>query len=327
MEARGEMVASRFQLEALVDCSERYAIWRALDELSNRRVAMKRLVARAASDPTMATRFAEEARFTRMMGCENIVRWVADGSDAEGAWLATEWVEGVSALQLLSRRNRALSPSAALAVAVDLLGALAAAHGPGVEVIHRGVVPSHVLLGSDGVTRLTGLGLAKRVGHARFSSCEARPGDRTVYLPPEALLGGVHGVRGDLYAVAAVLWELFSGRFLSSYLQGREGPEIARPPLRRVHSDVPAPIAAVIDQALSLDPRQRPPSATAMAFALRRAGLRCGVEASRDDLAVSVWGASRLSSEGEDRIGRAQLVRRRYLNPAVVRTAAEKAVA
>ncbi|MEZ4390883.1 MAG: serine/threonine-protein kinase [Polyangiales bacterium] len=327
MDVRNELVGGRFRLEASIDSSERYAVWRAIDEATEGRVALKRLQGRAATDSVMQGRFTDEARFTRMMGCPHVVRWVADGVDAQGPWLATEWVEGVSALQLLQRRNRALSLSAVLSVGAALLGALAAAHGPGVEVIHRGVVPSHVLLGADGVTKLTGLGLAKHASHARLAARGDLPSDRAVYSPPESLRGEVHGVRGDLYAVGAVLWELFSGRRLESYLPSRAALESPRPALRRVHSDVPAPLAEVIDQALSLDPLSRPPSATVMAFALRRAGLRCGVEASRDELGVCVWGANRLSAEGEERLGRAKLVRRRYINPVVVAPAAKRAVA
>ncbi len=326
MDARDVVIADRFRLETLVDSSERYAIWRAQDGATERRVALKRLQGRAADDPEAQRRFADEARFTRMMACPNVVRWVADGGDERGPWLATEWVDGVAASQLLARRNRALNPAAALSVGLDLLAALAAAHGPGVEVIHRGVVPSHVLLGSDGVARLTGLGLARHVAHARLASAPTF-GDRAAYLPPESLRGEVHGPRGDLYAVGAVLWELFSGRRLDAYLPTRAALDHPRPALRKVHSDVPGPLAQIVDQALALDPLKRPPSATVMSFALRRAGARCGVEPSRDELSVSVWGASRLSSEGETRLGRAQVVRRRYIEPVSAVTAPRRAVA
>lgn len=312
MDAREDVVAGRFRLEAAIDSTERYAVWRAVDLRSGARVAFKRLRAPHASDPALLRRFADEARFTKMLCSPHVVAWVADGADAQGPWLALEWIDGVDAAQLLARRNTALSVSAGLAVGLDLLAALAAAHGPGVEVIHRGVVPSHVLIGNDGLTRLTGIGLARHAAHARLGARDAAS-DRAVYAPPEAVHGDVHGPRGDLYAVGAVLWELLSGRRLDAYLPTRTSLSHARPPLRRVHSDVPASIADVVDQALSLDPLERPPSASVMAFALRRAAARAGVEPSRDDLSVTVWGAQRLSSEGESRIGRAQIVRRRYI--------------
>lgn len=317
MDARDDVVAGRFRLEASVDSTERYAVWRALDLRSSARVAFKRLREGHAQDPALQRRFADEVRFTKLMCSPHVVGWVADGVDAQGPWLASDWVDGVDAEQLHARRNAALSVPAGLAVALDLLSALAAAHGPGVEVVHRGVVPSHVLIGNDGVTRLTGLGLAKHAAHARLGAREPSA-DRAVYAPPEAIRGEVHGARGDLYAVGAVLWELLSGRRLEAYLPARAGLLLARPPLRRVHSDVPAAVADVVDQALSLDPLERPPSATVMAFALRRAAARCGLEPSRDDLAVTVWGACKLSSESDARLGRAQLVRRRYIQPAPV---------
>lgn len=287
-------------------------MWRAVDLRSGAKVAFKRLRDPHAQDQVLQRRFADEVRFTKMLCSPHVVSWVADGVDAKGPWLASEWVDGVDAAQLHARRNTALAVPAALAVGLDLLAALSTAHGPGVEVIHRGVVPSHVLIGNDGLTRLTGLGLAKHAAHARLGARDAGAA-RAVYAPPEAIRGDVHGPRGDLYGVGAVLWELLSGRRLDAYLPTRAALLLPRPPLRRVHSDVPAALADVIDQALALDPLERPPSATVMAFALRRAAARCGVEPSRDDLSVTVWGACKLSSDGESRLGRAQMVRRRYI--------------
>jgi len=243
--------------------------------------------------------FVDEALTTAALQHPNIVRYLDAGSDAHGPWMCLEWVDGLSAQELHRQRRAPMTPGAVLALAQDLLAALAAAHGPATAVIHRDVSLANVLVGRDGIARLADFGLARSLARPRAHAVGTARG-KIGYLAPEVLHGALHGTRADLYATGVVLWELLAGRRLFSGVARRaELPRAylssPRPALRTVNPEVPAAFAAVIDRALSLDPADRPPSALAMAQDLDAAAAVADLTASREELSVAVWGALTLA--------------------------------
>lgn len=298
----GERVASRYLIEHLAGTGGMAVVWRATDLRDYTPVAIKRILDAKRDDPEARAMFADEASITGSIRHPNAVSLLAQGSDAKGPWMALEWVEGVSGHELLTARRAPLGLRATLALALDVLQALAATHGPGVGVTHRDVAPANVLVGIDGVTRLADYGLARSIARARVNAPGTAKG-KIGYLPPEVLRGSIHGTRGDIYGVGAVLWELLAGRRLfagvaqksalaHAYLHAR------RPVLVSARPDLPDPIAAVVDSALSLDPARRPPNAMAMAERLLTAAAREGVTASSGELSMAVWGARKAMAEG-----------------------------
>lgn len=297
----GERVASRYLIEHLAGTGGMATVWRATDLRDHTPVAIKRMLDGLRGDPEARAMFDDEVAATGAIRHPNVVSLLGHGSDDKGPWIALEWVEGVSGHELLTARRAPVGLRATLAVALDVLQALAATHGPGVGVIHRDVAPANVLVGIDGVSHLADYGLARSIARARVNAPGTAKG-KIGYLPPEVLRGSIHGTRGDIYGVGAVLWELLAGRRLfagvaqksalaHAYLHAR------RPVLVSARPDVPDAIANVIDSALSLDPARRPPNAMAMAERLLTAAAREGVTASPDELSMAVWGARRALTE------------------------------
>lgn len=293
----GARVAGRYLVEHLAGTGGMARVWRATDLTDYTPVALKRMLDPLRDAPDARAMFADEAAITRSLRHPNVVGALAHGSDDDGPWLALEWVEGVNAHELITARRAPLGVRATLALAVDLLQGVAALHGPGVGVIHRDVAPANTLVGIDGVTRLADFGLARSIARARVNAVGTAKG-KVAYMPPEVLRGSIHGTRGDLYGVGAVLWELLAGRRLFagvthksalawSYLNAR------RPLLLSAAPDVPLPLAAVIDSALDLDPSRRPPGAHAMIDRLLTAADRAGLTPSADELSIAVWSARR----------------------------------
>lgn len=311
-------VAGRYVLEQVAGSGGMARVWRATDARSHGCVAIKRILEGLRGDGEVRAMFDDEAAITASIAHPNVVRLLDRGVDTEGPWLALEWVDGLNAHEIVATRKAPMGVRAALSLGVDVLHALAATHGPGVGVIHRDVAPANVLVGLDGVARLADYGLARSIARARVNAAGTAKG-KIGYLPPEVLRGSIHGTRGDLYGVGAVLWELLAGRRLfagvtsksalaHAYLHGQ------RPRLESVNPSVPSAVAAVIDSALSIDPARRPPNALAMAERLLTAAERDAVEPSPSELSVAVWGARRALA-GNDARRRAELVRAGVIAP------------
>lgn len=298
----GERVAGRYLVEHHAGTGGMATVWRATDLRDHTPVAIKRMRDELRVTVEGRAMFADEAAITGSITHPNVVALLDQGADAGGPWMALEWVEGVSGHELVTARRAPLGPRAALALALDLLRALGATHGPGVGVTHRDVAPANVLVGIDGVTRLADFGLARSIARARVNAPGSAKG-KIGYLPPEVLRGALHGTRGDIYGVGAVLWELLAGRRLFAGVAQKSALAYAylharRPLLVSARPEVPDGVAAVIDSALSLDPARRPPNAQAMAERLEAAAALEGVSPSREELSQAVWTVRRALAEG-----------------------------
>ena len=217
-----------------------------------------------------------------------------------------DYVEGesLSVIQQVLRHRGARMPlGIALKILDDVLSGLHAAHelrgddGAPLCVVHRDVTPHNILVGVDGVSRLTDFGVAK--AQARLT--KTSPGlvkGKIAYMSPEQAQGKTLDRRVDVWAVGVVAWEAFSG---SRMHDGTNDPvlmlKIARDPpmrLRHVRPELPRELDAVLASALAMDPRSRSPTAEALADAFRDAAARAAVSPAdarevRDFLLDSSW--------------------------------------
>ena len=132
--------------------------------------------------------------------------------------LVMEWIEGVDLAELVraaTKSGRRLPLDVVSAIACDVLAGLHAAHesrrddGLALEIVHRDVSPQNILVGFDGVVRVTDFGVAKaawRQQHTEHGAIKGKLG----YLAPEQLTG-LADRRADVFGVGVVLWELLTG--------------------------------------------------------------------------------------------------------------------
>ena len=155
-------------------------------------------------------------------------------------------------------------------------------------MIHRDVTPQNILIGSNGVVKLTDFGLARAMDRARMTQPHIIKG-KLRYLAPEATAGHPPTVQSDLFSLGVVLWEALAGRSLYegandlAIFQAAQRAEI--PPLRSLRTDLPAEVLVAVEGALARDPSQRYESARAMLRALTQV-LR-GVQQSMDALTIA----------------------------------------
>ncbi len=229
------------------------------DTLLGRQVALKQMTA---ADPHNALRLRREALIGASISHSNLVSVYDVVSSEDGELVVVmEYVEGETLASKLGREGR-LPGSEAVRILGGVAAALDAIHGRG--IVHRDVKPPNILLGSAGAVKLADLGVASVPDRTRITSSGAVVGSLR-YMAPEQVENGRSTKAIDIYALAAVAFEVLSGRkarLEDNPLALAHAIATHPPPdLRTAWPEAPAPAAALLERAMSRDPRQRPSSA------------------------------------------------------------------
>jgi eukaryotic-like serine/threonine-protein kinase len=183
-------------------------VHRAHDEVLDRQVAIKILHPHLARDDAFLDRFRREARAAAALSHPNVVAVHDWGETDEGAYLVLQLIEGPTLRQLL-REHGQLSPAEAAGVLIPVARGLGAAHAAG--MVHRDVKPENLLLGRDGIVRVTDFGLARAVASANATFGTDVLIGSPHYLAPEAVEGDRLDPRADVYALGVILFECLTG--------------------------------------------------------------------------------------------------------------------
>ncbi|MEP6864060.1 MAG: serine/threonine-protein kinase [Deltaproteobacteria bacterium] len=256
----------RYELLALIGEGGMGKVYRARHRGLDKIVALKVLDPRLAKHhETMrnAERFAREARAIARLDHPGCVRIY----DHAAGFIAMELLDGPTLGTILGQQGQ-LSIARALAIADDLLGALAHAHAHG--VLHRDLKPENVMLVKRGAV-IIDFGLAALHDAAKLT-LEGLAFGTPSYLAPERLRGEPYDARSDLYAVGVMLYEMIAGLkpFVGSDRREIMRNALDRPPrpLRVLCPEIPTALDEIIMRALAKDPARRFADAEDMRFAL-----------------------------------------------------------
>jgi len=250
------------------------------DTVLGRTVAVKVLAPQFADDDGFVMRFRREAQAAASIGHPNIVSVFDTGSDDGVHFIVMEYVEGRTLAEILAGGGRIL-PERAIDIAIDVCGALEAAHAQG--VIHRDIKPGNIMLNPRGEVKVTDFGIARVTTTADTVAQTAAILGTASYLSPEQAQGQPVDGRSDIYSLGCVLYEMVTGRppFLGDSpvaVASKQVLEQPTPP-SRLNSDVTADLDAVILRALAKNPANRYQSAEEMRSDLERAKRGLPVQA------------------------------------------------
>lgn len=257
-------------------------VFRAHDAKLNRPVAIK-VLSEAYSTAVGIERFEREIAVMAKLTHPGIVSLFDSGVAGNHLYYVMPFVPGESLRTRLTREGR-LTTEEAVSLTADVADALAAAHSAG--VVHRDVKPENIFVVS-GRAMLADFGVAHVIGAREIPSADttmATPGGLTTagtilgtlaYLSPEQASGqSVIDGRSDLYSLGCVLYELISGsppfEGETIALIGQHLTATPRPLAERGVQIAPT-INDLIERLLKKDPAERPPTASAVAAALRSA--------------------------------------------------------
>lgn len=250
-----------------------------------RLVAIKVMHPHYRTEPEFVSMFLDEARLAALIRHPNVVATIDVQDGEDGLFLVMEYVEGPSLKHLRHvswKRGERLPLDITLRIFMDLLNGLHAAHeqagrdGEPLALVHRDVSPPNILVGGDGVTRITDFGVAR--AETRLSSTRGgKLKGKLPYMPPEQLRSEPIDRRCDVYAAGVVLWEELAGeRLFAAESEGALLHQIlagvARRP-RDVVPDLPLAIDEVCMRAVAARPEDRFATAADFAEALEAAAM------------------------------------------------------
>jgi serine/threonine-protein kinase len=263
----------RYGLLSLVGAGGMGQVWRARDSQTNRVVALKVLPEHSADDDESRERFRRECEAVAQLTEPHIIP-IHDFGDVDGRlFLNMRLVDGID-LRTLIKQEGALAPARAVAIIVQVAGALQAAHDVG--LVHRDVKPSNILVCANDFTYLIDFGIAHASGDATLTKAGETIGT-AAYMAPEAIGAAVktHS-RVDVYALTCVLYECLTGQppFTSDLgVQGMIAHHLHTPPPQPsvANTDVPEAFDVIIAKGMAKNPDDRYESVQELAMAARAA--------------------------------------------------------
>jgi eukaryotic-like serine/threonine-protein kinase len=274
VEPRGRLLGDRYELLLPLASGGMGRVWRARDLLLERPVAVKVLRSEFTGDATFRARFRAEAQHTAGLHHPNIASVFDYGELEEDgeqlAYLVMELVEGETLTALLEREGP-LDAGRTLELLRQTSAALAAAHAAG--LVHRDVKPGNILMGTDGVIKITDFGIAWSASSVPLTGTGQVVGTAH-YLSPEQADGGKATPASDVYALGAVAYECLTGR---RAFDGENSVQIALKQIREepqpLPAAVPATLRGLVERAMAKDPAVRFPDGAALHAAVQASAL------------------------------------------------------
>lgn len=232
-------------------------------------VVLKRILPAQAKRSELVSMFLDEARLSSRLHHPNIARVLDVGRAGHSYFYTMEYVHGRNLREVLERLvelRRFLPLDAALAILVAAAAGLHAAHeqrdrhGRSLEIVHRDVSPSNVMIGFDGAVKIVDFGVAHAVDHVSETRAGVVKG-KTGYLSPEQCQQRPLDRRSDVFALGIVAYELVTRtrlfRHASEYETMHAIVHHHPPRPSRVRRELPPALDSIILRALAKDPDER----------------------------------------------------------------------
>jgi eukaryotic-like serine/threonine-protein kinase len=260
-------IGNRYRLEQRIGAGAMGAVWRGTDELLNRTVAVKELLA-AAEPPTAAggdaleesrQRLMREGRIGARLQHPHVISMFDVVVHDDRPWLVMEYLPSKSLAAMLAEKGP-MEPRVVAEIGRQVADGLAAAHAAG--VVHRDVKPGNVLIAEDGRVKLTDFGVSRAVDDVQLTRTGLIAGT-PAFLSPEVARGKEPTAASDVFALGATLYAAVEGHPPFGL------DDNAYALLHKVATGAPEPprqagaLTALVMRLLSDDPTERPTASEA----------------------------------------------------------------
>jgi eukaryotic-like serine/threonine-protein kinase len=231
-------------------------VYKAIDRVLGREVAVKTMSQSIGTDPELRRRFHREAQSAGRLNHPNIITVYEFGEEQGQVFMAMELLEGHDLKEVIAAGPR-LSLEEKLSLMSQIAEALAFAHAKG--VVHRDIKPANIHVQPGGQVKVMDFGLARIAASdmTRAGSLMGTPN----YMSPEQVRGETATTRSDVFSLGALFYEILTERkaFQAESLHAvmfqamHEQP----PPIETLRPEVPEPVRRLVEKALSKAPGDR----------------------------------------------------------------------
>ena len=264
------VLAGRYEVLEEIGAGATAITFRGRDRRLNRYVAIKIMRRDHELDTNFVKRFEREARTAASVSHGNVVDVYDVGQEDGNLFIVMQYIDGDD-LKRLIVRGGGLPVERAREITRQVLAGIGAIHAAG--IVHRDIKPQNVLIGRDGIARVTDFGIAQVAEDVGLTTAGTTVGT-AAYMAPEQAQGGQLTEATDIYAVGVMLYEMLTGKMpfeaptpmgmMLAHIQQHPGP-----PSERVGDKaIPAELDAIVLQAMAKNPVDRFRTASAMSRAL-----------------------------------------------------------
>ena len=207
MAQQQNLLGGRYLLKDRVGAGGMASVYRAVDQVLDRTVAVKIMLPQYASDATFAARFKQEAQAAAGLSSPYIVGVYDWGKDGDTYYIVMEYLRGTD-LKSGIRSHGALDPKKVAQIGSQICGALSVAHKH--EIIHRDIKPQNIMVLPDGNIKVMDFGIA-RAKNSHLTQDNNVLGTAH-YVSPEQTRGQDLGPTSDIYSLGVVMYECATGQ-------------------------------------------------------------------------------------------------------------------
>lgn len=260
----GKKLDGRYEITELIGVGGMADVYKGVDVIDNKAVAIKILKKEFAENEEFLRRFRNESKAIAVLSHPNIVKIYDVGFSDKIQYIVMEYIDGITLKEYIEE-ERVLTWKDTVHFLIQILRALQHAHDKG--IVHRDIKPQNIMMFTDGTIKVMDFGIAKFAREEGKTATDQAIGS-VHYISPEQARGDVTDAKSDIYSVGAMMYEMLTGRkpFDSdnpvsiAVMHMHDIPE--RP--RAVNPEIPAGLEEIVLKAMEKNPEDRYSSTTDM---------------------------------------------------------------
>ena len=203
----GTVLSGRYEIIEKIGSGGMAVVYRGKDKKLDRYVTVKVLREEFIGDEEFIERFRSEACSAARLSHPNIVRAYDVGEDGDINYIVNEYIHG-DTLKKAIKEKAPFDSRSTINVAIQIASALSQAHKA--HIVHRDIKPQNILVGTDGVVKVTDFGIA-RAATASTMTTTANAAGSVHYFSPEQARGGYVDEKSDIYSLGISMFEMITG--------------------------------------------------------------------------------------------------------------------
>ena len=237
----GILLGGRYEIIDKIGSGGMANVYKAIDRVLNRYVAVKVLKKEFREDENFVKKFRSEAQAAAGLTHANIVNVYDVAEDRGLHYIVMELVEGITLKEYIQKKGR-LTQKEVIGIAMQVCSGIDAAHSN--NIVHRDIKPQNIIISKEGKVKVTDFGIAKATSSNTISTNVM---GSVHYTSPEQARGGFSDAKSDIYSLGITMYEMITGQLP---FDGDSTVSIA---LKHLQEDIVPPSEIVDDIPYSLE--------------------------------------------------------------------------